>query len=212
MKRVPISVLFATTWFATSFEGGQGAPSHGRETHGNPPDDRPRPHHRRRCRQRCSRHRPRRIRLRRRLPHPGAGQRTAAPVPGWRADRPERDLLQGRKGDRDHPPGPAAVADPCATGAYCFYDGPDFTGRKLTFRRPRSASATSTKLIPIPLRNRTTRSWSAATSGRLLRTPTRPTMREGASSPTSRPPTLCPSPRAPRRRPPHTSNVPKRQP
>lgn len=28
----------------------------------------------------------------------------------------------------------AAAADPCAAGAYCFYDGPDFTGRKLTFR------------------------------------------------------------------------------
>ncbi|NEA24581.1 peptidase inhibitor family I36 protein [Actinomadura bangladeshensis] len=28
----------------------------------------------------------------------------------------------------------SAAADPCATGAYCFYDGPDFTGRKLTFR------------------------------------------------------------------------------
>ncbi|MFC9972079.1 peptidase inhibitor family I36 protein [Spirillospora sp. NPDC127200] len=27
-----------------------------------------------------------------------------------------------------------AAADPCATNAYCFYDGPDFTGRKLTFR------------------------------------------------------------------------------
>lgn len=32
------------------------------------------------------------------------------------------------------PAGTGAVADPCATGAYCFYDGPDFTGRKLTFR------------------------------------------------------------------------------
>ncbi|WP_067479527.1 peptidase inhibitor family I36 protein [Actinomadura hibisca] len=26
------------------------------------------------------------------------------------------------------------AADPCAANAYCFYDGRDFTGRKLTFR------------------------------------------------------------------------------
>ncbi|WP_242614072.1 peptidase inhibitor family I36 protein [Actinomadura roseirufa] len=31
-------------------------------------------------------------------------------------------------------PADMAAADPCATGAYCFYDGKDFTGRKLTFR------------------------------------------------------------------------------
>lgn len=29
--------------------------------------------------------------------------------------------------------GTRAAADPCTPGAYCFYDGPDFTGRKLTF-------------------------------------------------------------------------------
>lgn len=27
-----------------------------------------------------------------------------------------------------------AAADPCTAGWYCFYDGPDFTGRKLSFR------------------------------------------------------------------------------
>ncbi|MFC6883407.1 peptidase inhibitor family I36 protein [Actinomadura yumaensis] len=32
------------------------------------------------------------------------------------------------------PDGRSAAADPCATGAYCFYDGANFTGRKLTFR------------------------------------------------------------------------------
>lgn len=31
-------------------------------------------------------------------------------------------------------PANSPAVDPCAAGAYCFYDGPDFTGRKLTFR------------------------------------------------------------------------------
>jgi hypothetical protein len=31
-------------------------------------------------------------------------------------------------------PADATLEDPCASGAYCFYDGKDFTGRKLTFR------------------------------------------------------------------------------
>ncbi|MFC5187616.1 peptidase inhibitor family I36 protein [Actinomadura harenae] len=31
-------------------------------------------------------------------------------------------------------PSNPTVVDTCASGAYCFFDGPDFTGRMLTFR------------------------------------------------------------------------------
>ncbi|RKS68290.1 peptidase inhibitor family I36 [Actinomadura pelletieri DSM 43383] len=54
--------------------------------------------------------------------------------PGGVQTAPNEISYQGGKVTLTFPQPGHTSANPCAKGAYCFYDGANFTGRKLTFR------------------------------------------------------------------------------